>query len=149
MGSWIKKNAVKPKWFGDSLPLDPLIAPMVLFLQNNGVVTTQSCQGGKGHLWGRPTISFQASSKKYITEVSALLRDNGLDISAEVGLVTGYFADKYPETRGWYGQVQWIWEDEGYNYKDVIYRQVIKLVDMKKIKPITAKNAGWVNLEYK
>ena len=38
--------------------LDPLIAPYVRILREGGVVTVQSCQGGKGHAFPEPTIQF-------------------------------------------------------------------------------------------
>ena len=77
---------MRPDWFKDSIPLDTLIAPMVLFFQNNGIKTICSCQGGEGHLHGKPTICFQAPSLDYITWVYDLLKRNELDTSLVIGL---------------------------------------------------------------
>jgi len=125
------------EWFKDCIPLDPLIAPMVLFFNKNGITTTQSCQGGKGHLYGCPTINFRARTLKEIDRVCNLLRDNDLDTSLEIGLMTGYFTrhDDGSEGRNphWGGQAKWIWNGE----KKRIYNRVIKLVDMKEIACIT------------
>ena len=38
--------------------LDPQIAPYVTLLNQNGVETFESCQGGKGHAFQAPTIRF-------------------------------------------------------------------------------------------
>jgi len=143
---------MKPAWFKDSIPLDPLIAPMVLFFQNHGIKTTQSCQGvGKGrmksgHLYGRPTINFEASSTQFIKRVANLLRKHELDNGMQVGLMTGFFADKSAtKNKPWYGQAQWIWTDEGDDYyKLEVYSRVIHLVDMTEIQSITRDHNEWV-----
>lgn len=41
--------------------LDPLIAPMVGVLRAGGVMTDESCDGGKGHAFPEPTIRFGGS----------------------------------------------------------------------------------------
>jgi hypothetical protein len=38
--------------------LDPGIAPFVLALREQGVETFESCQGGRGHAFRKPTIRF-------------------------------------------------------------------------------------------
>src|SRR2546427_5238344 len=40
-------------------PLDPLIAPMVVYLREHDVDTIESCQGGVGHKCPFPTILFK------------------------------------------------------------------------------------------
>lgn len=134
---------MKPEWFKDSIPLDPLIAPMVLFFQNNGIKTTQSCEGGVDHLYGRPTINFWASSMDYIEWVAELLKKNQLDTSLQVGLMAGFFSKKAQSEghiNGWYGLAQWVWgRGDGNFYVEEIYPRVIELVDMKVIKSITQK----------
>ena len=42
-------------------PLDPGIAPVVIILQENGIETYQSCQGGPGHSALAPTIWFHGN----------------------------------------------------------------------------------------
>lgn len=139
---------MRPKWFRDSIPLDPLIAPMVLFFQQNGIETIQSCEGGEGHLYGKPTITFVASTLKEIDRVAMLLKKNELDTSLEVGLMTGFFSVKHGMR---YGQAHWIWTTEngdGNHYKREVYDRVVKLVDMKKIKDITRDHAEWIASGY-
>ena len=38
--------------------LDPKIEPIVRVLQEHGVHTVQSCQGGEGHSYDKPTVEF-------------------------------------------------------------------------------------------
>lgn len=38
--------------------VDPLIAPIVRVLLENGVETFESCQGGEGHAYPEPTVRF-------------------------------------------------------------------------------------------
>lgn len=130
---------MKPTWFKDSIPLDPLIAPMVLLFQNNGIKTWASCEGGPGHLWGKPTITFHATKIKDIDRVVVLLEKNGLDFGSEVGLMRGFFTQK-PEFKRGYGLVQWIWDD----YKSRIHDQVIEMVSVKEIQNITMNHEKWV-----
>lgn len=137
---------MRPTWFQDSIPLDPLIAPMVLFFQDHGIKTSQSCQGGGGtHLFGKPTITFRATTLKEIDRVARLLKSYELDTSLEVGLMTGFFSQVWEKR---YGRAQWIWTDETGNvpnpYQEFVYDRVIKLVDMKEIKSITMDHDKWV-----
>lgn len=133
----------EPKWFRDTIPLDTLIAPMVLFLQNNGITTTESCEGGdyEVHLYGRPTVRFEASNMQHIERVAALLKQNELDIGSMVGLNSGFFSQK----DGQFGLVQWIWKD---SYKEEIYPRILKLVDMKEVESITYDHEEWVKSGY-
>ena len=39
--------------------IDPLIRPLVRLLRDNGIETTESCQGGEGHGDGWPWITFR------------------------------------------------------------------------------------------
>lgn len=41
--------------------LDPGIAPAVEILNNHGFKTFESCQGGEGHIFPRPTVRFYGS----------------------------------------------------------------------------------------
>jgi len=45
---------------GEAIPgqLDPGIARAVSILQNNGVETFESCEGGEGHAFPEPTVRF-------------------------------------------------------------------------------------------
>jgi hypothetical protein len=138
---------MRPTWFNDSIPLDQLIAPMVLFFQNNGITTIQSCEGGGGtHLYGKPTITFKARTLKEIDRMNKLLHKNELDTSLEIGLMTGFFAD----VKGWgrYGLAQWIWTTEGGDgknyFKETVYDRVIDLVNMNEIKDITRDFVQWI-----
>jgi hypothetical protein len=145
---------MKPNWFHDTIPLDRWIAPMVLFFQNNGITTLQSCDGSsRYHLYGRPTITFQATKLKEIDKVAKLLKDNELDMSLEIGLMTGFFAPKIGiGIKGKrYGQAQWIWTKEGKlnHYKEFVYNRVIKLVSMKEIQNITMDLDEWKQQGYK
>ena len=138
---------MRPDWFHDSIPLDPLIAPLVLFFRNNRINTVQSCQGkmisspSSDHLYGCPTISFEADSLNYISWVSSLLARNNLDNSLEVGLNTGFFSHKIGSMSGWYGRAQWIWTE---TYKEAVYDRVIKLVDMSSIESIVGDIDEWM-----
>lgn len=119
-------------WFRDGIPLDPLIAPMVFFLNDHGVKTTNSCQGGYKHLEGRPSIMFQASSRQEIVRVYKLLKKYELDRSVEVGLITGFFGCHMASNKSpWYGKVAWLWGvSDGDVYKKIVYPAVLKLVKM-------------------
>ena len=122
----------KREWFRDSIPLDPLIAPMVFFLNDHGIRTINSCQGGPNHLYGRPTIGFEAESREEITRVYELLRDNDLHCSAQVCLETGFF--QWAGMPSWRGQVSWLWEDGDKmdTYRNEVYPGVMELVKMEK-----------------
>lgn len=132
---------MKPNWFRDTIPLDPLIAPMVLFFRNNGIITINSCEGGINHLYGRPTIGFEASSLDDIDKVYSILHSNDLDTSLEIGLMTGYFSSKYG---GRYGKASWLWNgEEEPLFKELVYDRVIQLVDMNNIEYITHDLDKW------
>ena len=53
--------------------LDPLIEPYVRILRRNGIETVQSCQGGEGHSFPRPTIRFTGSMGALWRALSILL----------------------------------------------------------------------------
>jgi len=136
---------MRPDWFKASIPLDPLIAPMVLFFQENGIRTISSCQGVHGHLYGLPTVSFQASTVRDIELVDRLLHENDLDTSLEIGLMIGYFAR---HRDGPYGQARWLWANGDNSYKTLVYDRVIKMVSMDKIKDIVMEHDEWVAAGY-
>lgn len=136
---------MKPKWFRDSIPLDPLIAPMVLFFQDHGIKTLESCQGGdkKYHLYGRPTIRFAANSLKDVEDVTSLLTNNYIETGSMVGLIvaSSFFGGK----DGAFGLAEWVWSN---HYKEKVYERVIKLVDMKQIESITRDHREWKKAGY-
>ena len=39
--------------------IDPMIRPLVRLLRDNGIETTESCQGGEGHGGGWPWVTFE------------------------------------------------------------------------------------------
>lgn len=136
---------MRPKWFNDTIPLDPYIAPLVFFLTQNGIRTTNSCQGGSVHLYGNPTIGFVATSTKEIERVYKLLVDNNLDTSVEVGLITGFFGKTIVAKKDWYGQVSWLWRG---HFKKHVYTPATKLVPMEEVNAITMELSKWRKAGY-
>jgi hypothetical protein len=59
--------------------LDDYIRDIVITLIKNGVETFQSCQGGPGHSFPRPTVQFEGSTAAAFRALSVAL-DNGLPV---------------------------------------------------------------------
>lgn len=57
-------------------PLEPLIAPYVKTLQDNGVETFESCQGGEEHSYVNPTIAFHGDASAGWKALSVALTHN-------------------------------------------------------------------------
>ena len=80
----------KPFKPGDSFhEMDPLIAPIVLVLREYGIDTVQSCQGGEGHSYSRPTVEFRGHSDQGYKAVHIAMQ-NGLPhevLASEMGHV--------------------------------------------------------------
>jgi hypothetical protein len=57
MGVTLKNTAMSGKQVYDS-PLDPGIAPYVEALNEDGIETFESCQGGGEHAYTEPTVRF-------------------------------------------------------------------------------------------
>jgi len=53
-----------PQHSRESLKLDPGIKREVKILRDNGISTTESCQGGIGHAYPEPTITFNGSREE-------------------------------------------------------------------------------------
>lgn len=60
--------------------IDPGITREVKVLWENGIETTESCEGGKGHSFPEPTIRFCGGSAEGYRAVSIALQ-HGLNIS--------------------------------------------------------------------
>ena len=54
--------------------LDPEIEPVVRLLNQRGVLTLESCQGGAGHGYGYPTVLF-SGDRDMATSVRELVRE--------------------------------------------------------------------------
>lgn len=57
--------------------LDPLIAPIVQILNNAGIETYESCQGGSGHAFPVPTVRFHGERSEGFRAL-AIAQMNGL-----------------------------------------------------------------------
>ena len=57
--------------------MDPEIVPVVRLLQEHGVMTLESCQGGPGHAYGYPTVLFDGE-RDTAKLVRQLTREHGL-----------------------------------------------------------------------
>ena len=57
--------------------LDPEIEPIVRLLNQHGVLTLESCQGGPGHSYGYPTVLFDGE-RDTARQVRKLAREHGL-----------------------------------------------------------------------
>ena len=55
-------------------PLDPEIAPIVEVLNENGVDTYESCQGGSGHAYFEPTVRFHGDYAEGLRAVSIAIQ---------------------------------------------------------------------------
>jgi hypothetical protein len=65
----------------DSLPLDPGIREAVELLQEAGVETFESCQGGEGHAFPEPTIRFHGNNVQGFRAYAAAM-EYGLPVLA-------------------------------------------------------------------
>ena len=61
-------------------PLDPGIAPMVELLQEHGIETYESCQGGDGHSYSEPAVRFHGSRVEGFRALAVAI-DHGLPVS--------------------------------------------------------------------
>ena len=57
--------------------LDPDIEPVVRLLNEHGVLTLESCQGGRGHAYGYPTVLF-SGGRDTVSKVRELVEEHGL-----------------------------------------------------------------------
>lgn len=73
---------INPDW-----KLDKGIEPMIRVLLDNGVETTNSCQGGIGHAYCWPIVQFKSASYNEVVKVAQLLMNEGF-LVADVGLTT-------------------------------------------------------------
>lgn len=64
-----------------SSPLDPGIAEAVIVLDEAGVETFESCQGGEGHAFPEPTVRFHGGPAEGLRALSVVLAA-GLPVSS-------------------------------------------------------------------
>lgn len=57
-------------------PLDPGIKRYVEILNNKGVETYESCEGGSGHAYPEPTIRFHGERSEGLRALSIALQNN-------------------------------------------------------------------------
>lgn len=57
-----------------SSPLDPFVAPFVELLQNAGVETFESCDGGDGHAYPEPSVRFHGDRAEGMRALSVAIR---------------------------------------------------------------------------
>jgi hypothetical protein len=57
-------------------PLDEGIKDIVILLNENGVETFESCQGGKGHTMPEPTVRFHGEYYEGLRALSVALANN-------------------------------------------------------------------------
>ena len=62
-------------------PLDPGIAPMVDALNDYGIETFESCQGGIGHSYPEPTVRFHGQPEEGL-RAYATATERGLPVDA-------------------------------------------------------------------
>ena len=62
-------------------PLDPGIKPYVEVLNDAGVETFESCQGGNGHAYTEPTIRFHGERAQGFRALAVVL-EHGLPVAA-------------------------------------------------------------------
>lgn len=60
--------------------LDPKIKPIVVLLNENGIETYESCQGGIGHAFPMPTVRFHGERSEGF-RVLAIAQANGLHLA--------------------------------------------------------------------
>lgn len=57
-------------------PLDPGIKPFVEVLNDGGIETFESCQGGDGHAYPEPTVRFHGDKSEGVRALGVALRAN-------------------------------------------------------------------------
>ena len=62
-------------------PLDPGIERAVILLNQAGIETYESCDGGEGHSYLEPTIAFHGNATEFF-RAFAIATENGLKVSA-------------------------------------------------------------------
>jgi hypothetical protein len=78
-GGAILRNV--PPFFGDGVrPVDAGIRREVQVLWENGVETTESCEGGQGHPFPEPTVRFRGSKAEGFRALAVALQ-NGLRVA--------------------------------------------------------------------
>ena len=63
------------------MPIDPLVAPHVRALQDAGVETFESCQGGPGHASDQPMIRFFGDAQEGYRAIAVAL-DAGIPVAS-------------------------------------------------------------------
>lgn len=58
----------------EDLGLDPGIVDFVRFLQEAGIETTESCQGGEGHAFPEPTVRFNGDNSEGFKALAATMQ---------------------------------------------------------------------------
>ena len=76
----MKKSAVPSKRIYDS-PLDTGIAPFVEALNEDGIETFESCEGGEGHAYPEPTVRFHGDRSEGF-QALALAQRRDLPVAA-------------------------------------------------------------------
>jgi len=84
-------------------PLDDGIKHAVILLQQNGIETFETCEGGNGHAFSEPTIRFHGDSSEGF-RVLALAQKNGL----QVDQLRRYYQVQDGEPTGPYGELTFI-----------------------------------------
>lgn len=64
----------------DGHPIDPGIRREVSILWKNGIETTESCEGGRGHSFPEPTVRFYGDQSEGFKALAIALR-HGLKVS--------------------------------------------------------------------
>ena len=91
--------------------LDPGIRDRVVALMRRGVPTCQSCEGGAGHAYRRPTIDFLADSEADARTVVDIARSEGMEPTA---LAKGILLDRGDGTEEVVWSLEFAWPPGGY-----------------------------------
>lgn len=81
MPAAIAKRNPPPFKSKDARKIDAGIAREVRVLWENGIETTESCQGGQGHPFPEPTVRFAGGQAEGFKAL-AIARENGLKVTA-------------------------------------------------------------------
>lgn len=103
--------------------LDPGIRFAVRVLHARGIETGQSCEGGNGHSYVRPTIELQAGCGSDVQGFAALaaLETFGLEVS-EISLV--WPIDRgMPYEKNWRIELRRAWPERAQDKPDFILRE--------------------------